>query len=70
MRADTLIREEGMKALSDKLGLVEAERFIALVIREKFDYTKWQENLYEDMTLKELSQKADALWKKSHDSNT
>ena len=67
MRADTLIREEGMRALSDKLGLVEAERFIALIIREKFDYTKWQENLYEDVTLKELSQKADAFWKKTHD---
>jgi len=66
MRADTLIREEGMRALSDKLGLVEAERFIALVIREKFDYTKWQENLYENVSLKDLAQKADAFWKKTH----
>ena len=63
MRADTLIRKEGMKVLSDKLGLVEAERFIALVIREQFDYTKWQSDLYDDMTLEELCQKADDFWK-------
>ena len=58
MRADTLIREEGMRALSDKLGLVT---------REKFDYTKWQESLYENVSLKDLAQKADALWRRSHD---
>ena len=45
---------------------MEAERFIALVIREKFDYTKWQENLYENVSLKDLAQKADAFWKKTH----
>ena len=66
MRADMLIKEEGMRALSDKLGLVEAERFISLVMREKFDYTKWQENLYQNETLKDLAEKADNFWKKSH----
>ena len=24
----------------------------------QFDYTKWQENLFEDMSIKEISQKA------------
>jgi len=66
MRADTLIKEEGMRALSDKLGLVEAERFISLVMREKFDYTKWQEKLYQNETLKEISKKADIFWKNTH----
>ena len=37
MRADSLIRLDGMRALSERLGLVEAERFITLVIREQFD---------------------------------
>ena len=27
-------------------------------IRAPFDYTKWQENLFEDMTVEELSKKA------------
>ena len=66
MLTDTLLRQEGMSILSEKLGLVEAERFISLIIREPFDYTKWQENLYEDMTLDELCKKADAYWNKTH----
>ena len=66
MLTDTLLRQEGMSILSDKLGLVEAERFIALIIREPFDYTKWQENLYEDMTLDELCKKADVHWNETH----
>ncbi len=37
MRTDTLIRHDGMQALRERLGLVEAERFIALVRREPFD---------------------------------
>jgi len=66
MKTDTLLREEGMRALSERLGLVEAERFIALVIREQFDYTKWQENLYDGIPLDELCENADAFWKKTH----
>jgi len=66
MKTDTLLREEGMRVLSDKLGLVEAERFIALIIREPFDYTKWQQDLYSDMPLEELCQKADEFWQRTH----
>ena len=62
MKTDTLLREEGMRVLSDKLGLVEAERFIALIIREPFDYTKWQQDLYSDMTADELFQNATETW--------
>ena len=51
MKNDTLIRIEGMKALTEKLGMVNAERFIALILREPFDYTKWQRNLYEGISL-------------------
>jgi len=58
MMPDTVIRSEGMKILSDNLGMVEAERFIMLIQRESFDYTKWQEDLFEDMSIKEISEKA------------
>ena len=61
MVADTLIRNRGMEALSERLGMVDAERFIMIVQRESFDYTKWQENLFEDMSLEEISEKAAAL---------
>jgi len=62
MRSDALIKHDGMKALNEKLGLVEMERFIALINRERFDYTLWQENLFEDMTLEELCYAADKHW--------
>jgi hypothetical protein len=58
MNTDTVIRNEGMNALIEKLGLVEAEKFITLIQRDSFDYTKWSEKLFEGMTLDELSKKA------------
>ena len=58
MRTDTIIRNEGTQVLMQNLGLVEAERFIMLIQKEPFDYTQWQENLFEDMSLEEISQKA------------
>ncbi len=58
MKTDSLIRSEGMKILVEHLGKVEAERFIALIMREPFDYTKWQENLWPDKTVKEVSEAA------------
>ncbi|MDR2564028.1 MAG: hypothetical protein LBC98_08835 [Prevotellaceae bacterium] len=58
MKTDTLIRNEGMEALYRKLGLVDAERFIMLIQKERFDYTKWQKYLFEDTPVEELSKKA------------
>jgi len=58
MRTDTIIRNEGTQVLMDNLGLIEAERFIMLIQKEPFDYTVWQENLFENMSIDEISQKA------------
>ena len=58
MKTDTIIKSEGMNALFDKLGMVDAERFITLISKEKFDYMKWQENLFEDETVESLCDKA------------
>ena len=58
MKTDTIIRNEGMHVLMEGMGLVEAERFIMLIQKEPFDYTKWQENLFEDVSIEELHQKA------------
>ncbi|HNX29765.1 MAG TPA: hypothetical protein PKN87_10225 [Syntrophomonadaceae bacterium] len=58
VKTDTIIKNEGMKILTEHLGKVEAERFIALIIREPFDYTKWQTNLWQDKTVKEVSEAA------------
>jgi hypothetical protein len=57
MRSDTLIKSDGMKVLAENLGIVEAERFITLILREPFDYTEWQRNLYGNMGVNELYEK-------------
>lgn len=54
MRSDMLIRYEGMRALQKHLGLVEAEKFIVLIRREPFDYTEWQQTLWENKSVDEL----------------
>ena len=40
------------------LSFLEAEQFISIIIREKFDYTKWQRQLFADMSVEELNRKA------------
>jgi hypothetical protein len=55
---EAILQQAAIKCLIDNFGHVEAERFISLVIKEPFDYTRWQEHLYEDMTVEELSCKA------------
>jgi hypothetical protein len=61
MRADTLIKNDGMNVLIKSLGLIETERFVMLLQKETFDYTKWQENLFEDMTIDEIYNNAAKL---------
>lgn len=58
MKTDTVIKNEGLKILSEHLGMVDAERFIALIMREPFDYTEWRQSLGEGMTVREISEKA------------
>ena len=58
MTTDSEIRLKGMNALIDQLGAVEAERFISLILREPFDYTRWQRNLWENRTIDEISKAA------------
>ena len=38
MRTESVIKTEGMKALYEKLGMVDAERFIYFLLKEPFDY--------------------------------
>ena len=61
MMTDTEIRLKGVQILAEYLGDVEAERFIALIQREPFDYTKWRQGMDEDLSIEEISKKAMAL---------
>ncbi len=58
MRTDTELKIKGMEVLLKELGKVEAERFISLIKREPFDYTKWQRDLWKDKKVEELSKEA------------
>jgi hypothetical protein len=58
MPTDTEIKTTGFRALIVALGDVQAEKFIALIQREPFDYTKWQRTLWPDRGLEEISQAA------------
>lgn len=58
MRTDSEIKLAGFEVLNHNLGMVESEKFIALIQREKFDYTKWRRNLFEGLSGDEISEKA------------
>ena len=58
MKTDTEIRLQGMEALLQRLGEVEAERFISVIQREPFDYTVWQRTLWASNSVRELSRHA------------
>jgi len=58
MRTDMLIRYEGMRALREHLGPVESEKFIVLIRREPFDYTEWQQTLWQNKSVDELFEAA------------
>jgi hypothetical protein len=53
------IIDAGMYWLREKLGVLEAESFIAAVKNEHFDYTEWRrDNLFKGMTLEEINEAA------------
>lgn len=64
MRTDTLIRHDGMQALREHLGLVDAEKFISLIRREPFDYTEWHQTLWQGKSLDAIFASAKAHEKK------
>ena len=57
---ESVLLKTGMLVLIEKLGYVEAERFISLLLREPFDYTQWRtENLFVGMTVEEINAEAE-----------
>jgi hypothetical protein len=58
MITDEELKVQGIQALIAALGEVQAERFVSLLTRATFDYTKWQANLWPDVGVDELSREA------------
>ena len=67
MLSDYEIRSKGMKILIEGLGLVEAEKFVSLIIKDPFDYTEWQRGLMSSESIKKVSEKAMDYRKKSEE---
>lgn len=65
MITDTEIKVQGVQILATHLGNIEMERFIALIQREPFDYTKCHQQLDEEISIQEVSQRAMSLRNKT-----
>ena len=50
------LRRQAVEALSDRLGPVDALRFLALVSREPFDYQQWRNEYFSHYTVDQLLQ--------------
>jgi len=58
MKTEAEIRMTGMQALINALGLVDAERFMVSVSRDRFNYTEWRHHGLPEMSLDALAQSA------------
>ena len=58
MTVDTEIKMRGLDALTSSLGIVDAERFVFLLQRDRLDYTKWRQNLFTGLSGEEISRRA------------
>lgn len=50
------LRRRAVEALSDRLGPVDALRFLALVPLEPFDYQQWRNDYFSHYTVDQLVQ--------------
>ena len=55
----TEIMNKEMDSLMEHSGVLEAERFSAAVLREKFEYTRWQREYFDEMSPERISQEAE-----------
>lgn len=58
MKTDSEIRTKGIQVLFQHLGDVDAERFISMINRERFDYTRWRQQQWQGETVASLAAKA------------
>jgi hypothetical protein len=58
---EAVLKETIMQHLIKNFGNVETERFISSIIREPFDYTKWREDKFNDVSIKDVFDELKAL---------
>lgn len=52
------LMNRGMECLLKELGIIDAEQFISVIIRERDDYTKWQRDYFDRMEPETLKTEA------------
>ena len=62
MKTETDVKMAGMRALTAALGAVDAEYFVSLVQRERFDYTDWRKEGLPDGPVQALHDAAAVAW--------
>ena len=65
MYTTTELMSLGMDCLVEKLGMVNAERFISAVIKESSNYTEFRKTLFGGMTLDQIVEEASAFDKEN-----
>jgi len=58
MITDSELRTKGAEVLLNGLGLIEAERFVASLLREPFDYSQWSQGLFQGKSVEDLYEEA------------
>ena len=59
------LMDAGFACLVEKLGIVDAERFVAMIKRDSFDYTLWRREYFDDLSLDQISEEA-AVYAQNH----
>lgn len=65
MTSNIEIVNKGINCLLEKLGVIETKQFISVIMREKFDYTKWQQQKFDDVSSDDFNAAAVAYAKEN-----
>lgn len=58
MNSAVELMDAGFACLVEKLGVIDAERFVAMIKRDSFDYTLWRREYFDKMSLDQVSGEA------------
>ena len=58
MNSAVELMDAGFACLVEKLGVIDAERFVAMIKRDSFDYTLWRREYFDKMSLDQVSEEA------------
>ena len=56
--------DTGFAYLVEKLGIVDAERFVAMIKGDSFDYTAWRREYFDKMNVTQINTEAVAYARK------